>query len=129
MTYEKLMNSLLSHFDKGECNGWVLTDDSCLQAYKEILDEQGRCEGYRFIMLSEAPMSEEWCLFYEEQYLFDEYTPDDLWACGKFYYSDRKEFDNLPDYVKYECVFEEKGHPTVYQCSDAFGWYLDNLNF
>lgn len=129
MTYEKLTNSLMSYFKNGEYNGWILTDDDCLQAYKELHDEHGDCYGYRFIMLTEDSTDKDHCFFSEEIYVCDEYTADDLWLCGKSYYEDRQTFDSLPRYVKFECLFETMGRAMPYKCSDAFGWYLDDLNF
>ena len=110
MTYDEAIENISSLFKNGTYNGWMLTDPDTVQACKEIFD--GRiCIGYSFIELQSHPYNEETALLLEDHYTIEDYTANQLWEAGKAYYTDREEFNKIPLYQKFECVFETESTP------------------
>lgn len=127
MTYDQAYEKIFALFKSGWFNNWELTDPDTLQACKPILDSYGTCVGYCFIELQPAPLEED-ALFFEEDYLIDDYNNEQLWQYGRFYYGTYEEFLRIPLYQKFECVFEEESSGELLSAEEAYKRYLAVLN-
>ena len=120
MTYDQAFHKLQSLFKNGEYNGWELTDPDSLQAFKSV-------DGvFHFVEFGES-FTETTAILLHAAYRFSDYSLDDLWEHGKFYFQGYQEFLDMPAYVKFECMFEsENGKPLP--VNEAYENYLAILN-